>query len=113
MYANVFSGSVRTAMTAVLRNSKGKETQLTTKHVPGEPDPDYVKLFEAEEKLRQLAGAEADWLKMSNPIPADHLWTATLPSSLKVGLYTVEFNATQPDGTQFTGLRTIRVVEKE
>ena len=85
---------------------------MPTKHVPDQPDPDYVKLFEAEEKLRQLAGKEVDWLKMSNPIPADHLWMATLPSTLKEGLYTIEFRATQADGSHYVGLRSIRIVKQ-
>jgi len=113
VYVNIFSGSTKTTVTAVLRNAKGKETELPTTHAPNQPDPDYVKLFEAEEKLLQLAGKEADWVRMSNPIAADHLWRTTLPSTLKEGLYTIEFKAIQPDGAHYVGLRSFRIVNQK
>jgi len=111
VYVNIFSGSAKTVVTALLRNVKGKETALPITHTPNQPDPDYVKLFEAEEKLLKLAGKEADWIQMSNPTAADHLWRTTLPGTLKEGLYTIEFQATQPDGTHYTGLRSLRIVK--
>jgi len=112
VYANVFAGSTKTNLTAVLRNSKETLKALKVEHVPDQRDPDLVALAEAEDQIRTTLGKQATWSKMSQPIPAHHLWAIEIPSGLKAGVYAIEVTAVQPDGTRHTGLRTLRIVEK-
>lgn len=112
VYANVFAGSTRTHLTAVLRNNKGTLKTLKVEHAPDQRDPDLVALAEAEDQLRTTLGKQVTWSKMSQPIPAHHLWAIELPDGLKPGVYAIQVTAVQPDGTRHTGLRTLRVVEK-
>ena len=112
VYANVFAGSMKTNLTAVLRNSKETLKALKIEHVPDQRDPDLVALAEAEDQIRTTLGKQATWSKMSQPIPAHHLWAIEIPSGLNAGVYAIEVTAVQPDGTRHTGLRTLRIVEK-
>ena len=108
----MFAGSTKTRLTAVLRNNKGTLKNLKVEHAPAQQDPDLVILAEAEELLRTTLGKQATWSKMSQPIAVHHLWAIELPSGLKPGVYAIQVTAFQPDGTQHTGLRTLRIVEK-
>ena len=108
-YANIFSGSEKTEVSAMLRNHKGKAVKLKVVAAHTEVDPDYKKLYDQEQALIQKLGGKIDWVKMSAPIAAGHLWKVELPKDLPAGIYSIEVQAQQPNGAVYRGLRPIRV----
>ncbi len=111
VYANVFSGSVKTEVTAVIRNRKGKAVKLEMLAAHQELDPDYKRLFDQEQALIKKLDGKIDWVPMSAPVAAGHLWKAVLPTDLPAGSYTIEVQARQPNGAVYKGLRPIRVAQ--
>ena len=110
-YTNVFSGSEKTEVTALLRNRKGKRMKLEVLSAHTEVDQDYKKLYDQEQALKEKLGGKIDWVEMSAPVQAGHQWKAKLPTGLPAGMYTIEFQAKQPNGAVYQGLRPIRVVK--
>lgn len=110
-YTNVFSGSEKTEVTALLRNRKGKRMKLEVIPAHTEVDQDYKKLYDQEQALKEKLGGKIDWVEMSAPVEAGHQWKAKLPTGLPAGMYTIEFQAKQPNGGVYQGLRPIRVVK--
>ncbi|MAT11265.1 MAG: metallophosphoesterase [Rhodopirellula sp.] len=108
-YANVFSGSVKSEVTAVIRNRKGKAVKLEMVPAHSEVDPDYKRLYDQERSLIQKLDGKIDWMEMSAPAAAGHLWKAQLPKDLSSGMYSIEVQAIQPNGAIYKGLRPIRV----
>ena len=96
-------------VSAMLRNHKGKAVKLKVVAAHTEADPDYKKLYDQEQALIQKLGGKIDWVKMSAPIAAGHLWKAELPKDLPAGIYSIEVQAQQPNGAVYKGLRPIRV----
>ncbi|MCH2369855.1 MAG: calcineurin-like phosphoesterase family protein [Pirellulales bacterium] len=108
-YANVFSGSEKSEVTAVIRNRKGKAVKLEMVAAHSEVDPDYKRLYDQERSLMQKLDGKIDWMEMSAPAAAGHLWKAQLPKDLSSGMYSIEVQAIQPNGAIYKGLRPIRV----
>ena len=110
-YANVFSGSEKTEITAVLRNHRGKAIKLEMIAAHGEVDQDYKKLYDQELALIEKLENKIDWVKMSAPVETGHQWKAALPNGIAAGMYTIEVQAKQPNGAVYKGLRPIRIAK--
>lgn len=110
-YANVFSGSVKSEVSGVIRNRKGKAVKLEMVAAHSELDPDYKRLYDQERELISKIDGKIDWVEMSAPVAAGHMWKAKLPQDLPPGIYSVEIQVKQPNGAIYKGLRPIRVTE--
>ncbi|MBN2309480.1 MAG: calcineurin-like phosphoesterase C-terminal domain-containing protein, partial [Candidatus Hydrogenedentes bacterium] len=68
------------------------------------PDPFYVRLKEAEDKLPEgMAGG------LPKPGNSTHLWAAPLPDGLPAGCRVIYVRTTDMFGQTYTGRRTVRV----
>ena len=76
-----------------------------------ELDPDYKRLYDQERELISKIDGKIDWVEMSAPVAAGHMWKAKLPQDLPPGIYSVEIQVKQPNGAIYKGLRPIRVKE--
>ena len=108
-YTNVFSGSEKSKVTAAIRNHKGKAVKLEMVAAHSEVDPDYKRLYDQERELIQKLDGKIDWMEMSAPAAAGHLWKAKLPQNLSSGMYSIEVQVKQPNGAIYKGLRPIRI----
>ena len=101
LYANVFNGSARSKVSCRVARSDW----FAMEHV-SEKDPTYVDVVERESLLKDKSSR-----KLPNPKASTHLWKASLPESLAVGVHLVEVKTVDMFGRTFSGRRVVRIVE--
>lgn len=102
VWANVFNGSPRTAVTMTIDGDRARPIPLVRD--PQAVDPNYRAIFE-----RELAIQPPVQPALTAPKPSTHLWKTALPADLAAGLHLLTVTATDPNGRSYSAHRVIVV----
>ena len=101
VWANVFNASERS--TVEMRTGSNGDWITMERQVA--IDPQYQKVYDAEEAVKQKP-----WVGLPKPKPSTHLWTARLPEKTAPGTHAIEIRWTDMYGRERTARRIIRVL---
>jgi len=102
IWVNVYNGSEKSKVRMALAGT-GQWITMEQKNVP---DPNYVILFDEEQKVTPAINP-----KMAGPIPSSHLWVAKLPAELKPGTHLLTVETTDMYDRKFFAQRSFRVLD--
>lgn len=101
VYTNIFNGSEKSEVAVRVSRSEWLPMTRTL-----EADPAFAAVIE-----RELTLGEKQFRSLPKPSLSTHLWKASLPESLGVGVHLVEIKTKNMFGRTHWGRRVIRVVE--
>lgn len=98
--ANVFNGNRKSLVRMRVNDASEWETMTRTER----EDPAYRAMFE-----RDAADKDRAHTALPGPIVTPHIWVATLPAELGLGVHVVEVESTDMFGQVDRGIRLIEV----